>query len=106
MTCPECQGQVPQRFALIVRSTTVVTCPHCAAALKPTRETRSTYMISMLAGGLIVGFAVLLILVMRGLHTGIWLTKVIIMMAAIWFAIVLSVIAAAFTIQFERANRS
>jgi hypothetical protein len=84
--------------------TPAVTCPYCAAALEPTRESRGTYMISMLAGGLIVGSAVLLILVMRGLYTGIWLTKVIVMMAAIWFAIILSVIAAAFTIQLERAK--
>lgn len=98
MKCPECQAQLPQQFALVVRSTTVVTCPHCSAPLKPTNESRSTYMISMFAGGLAVGSTVLLILVIRGLHTGIWLAIVILL------AVLLGAIAAALTIQYERAE--
>jgi hypothetical protein len=63
-------------------------------------------MISVFAGGLAVGSTVLLILVMRGMQTGIWLTNAIVMTAAILFAVILGVIAATFTIQFERAKTS
>jgi hypothetical protein len=50
MKCPECQTQLPHRFALVISSTTVVTRPHCGKSLKPAKESRSTYMISMLGG--------------------------------------------------------
>jgi hypothetical protein len=63
-------------------------------------------MISMLGGGLAVGSTVLSILVIRSLHTGIWLTKDIEKAVALLLGGILAVIAGAFTIQFERAKTS
>jgi hypothetical protein len=63
-------------------------------------------MISMLGGGLAVGSTVLSILVIRSLHTGIWLTKDIEKAVALLLVGILAVIAGAFTIQFERAKTS
>jgi hypothetical protein len=61
-------------------------------------------MISMFAGGLGVGSAVLSILVIHGLHTGNWLTNDIVKVAAIVLAVTVAAIAAAFSIQFERVK--
>jgi|HubBroStandDraft_6_1064221.scaffolds.fasta_scaffold1746536_2 hypothetical protein len=63
-------------------------------------------MISMFAGGLAVGSTVLSILVIRGLHTGIWFTDDLVKTVAILLAIILGIVAAAFTIQFEQAKTS
>jgi hypothetical protein len=61
-------------------------------------------MISMFGGGLAIGSTVLSILVIYGLHTGAWPTSHIVKTAAILFAVILGVFAAAFTIQFEPAR--
>jgi hypothetical protein len=63
-------------------------------------------MISMFGGGLAVGSIVVSILLVRSLHTGIWLTHDIVKAAALLLAVILGVIAGAFAIQFERAKTS
>jgi hypothetical protein len=61
-------------------------------------------MISMFAAGLAVGSTVLSVLVARGLHTGIWQTNDIVKTAVTLLAVFLGAIAAALTIQYERAE--
>lgn len=61
-------------------------------------------MISMFGGGLVVGSTVISILVVHSLHTGIWLTKDIEKAVALLLVVILGVVTAVFTIQFERAK--